>query len=385
VAEQNLYDILGVGRDASDKEIDKAYRRLARRYHPDVNPGDKQAEEHFKKIAAAHEVLSSPEKRKLYDEFGEEARKIGFDPEKARAYREWQQRARAGASFGGSNADIFGGFGEHGAGGFDLGEIFGDMLGRDARPPTGPRRGSDVRAAISLPFRDAVLGAEREIAFPRAETCGACHATGTKDGKKPAQCSQCGGKGTVNVARGPIQFRGPCSHCRGSGHEPAPACATCGGEGLLMRTAKLRVRIPPGVENGQTIRLAGQGMPGRMGGAAGDLLVEVDVLTHGLLRRQGQDLYLDVPVTVVEAMLGATITVPSLQGDVSIKVPPGSQNGRRLRVRGKGVPAHKRRTAGDLLLTLSVVLPKADPAAIEATVRNLEQLYHGDVRASLKL
>jgi len=259
------------------------------------------------------------------------------------------------------------------------------MLGREARRSTGPRWGSDVRAEIRLPFRDAVLGTEREITFPKAAICGACHGSGIKDGAQPAKCGQCRGEGTVNVARGPIQFRGPCSRCGGTGREPGPRCTNCGGEGVLTRTATRRVRIPSGVERGQTIRLKGEGMPGQMNSPAGDLLVEVDVLPHRLLRRQGRDLYLNLPVTVGEAMLGATITVPTLQGDVSIRVPPRSQSGSRLRVRGKGVPARKSRAAGDLYLNLTVVLPEGDRAATERAVRDLEKLYDGDVRSSLRL
>lgn len=332
MAEKNLYEILGVSKDASQDDIKKQYRRLARKYHPDVNPGDTSAEARFKEISSAFEVLSDPEKRKMYDEFGEDAAKLGYDPEKAEEYRRWkraQQQGARGFGFGaggggggvefdlGDLGDIFGGAG------FDPRDIFGGFRGGRMR-----RRGGDVQTHLTVSFKDAVLGTEREIALER-----------------PATAS-----------------------------EPA-------------RTQRLKVQVPPGIESGQRIRLAGQGEPGVGGGPAGDLYISVDVREHRLLRREGRDLHLDVPVTISEAMFGARIDVPTLTGKVKLTVPRGSQSGRTLRLRGKGVPATKTASAGDMYVHLMVRVPQpdSDAAAAERAAQELERLYAGNVRAGLEL
>jgi len=308
VAERDLYSILGVPRGASAEEIKKAYRRLAHKTHPDKNPGNKQAEERFKEVTAAHEVLSDPRRRKLYDEFGADSLRSGFDPARAEEYRRW----RGG---GGQPFDL-GGFEGSGFGGpFDLGSIFEQIFGGGA--PGRPRRGrgDDVRAAVDIELGDAVRGAEREIR-------------------------------------------------------------------LDNRT--LKVKIPSGVSDGSQIRLAGQGGPGGGGGPPGDLYLEVRLRPHPLVRREGRDLYLDLPVTIPEAVNGAEVTLPTFEGPVRLRIPPGSQSGTRLRLRGKGLPELRGRERGDLYAVLKVVLPEGGEELRQA-VKPLEPLYRADPRAGISL
>ncbi|RMG10912.1 MAG: J domain-containing protein [Deltaproteobacteria bacterium] len=323
---KDLYQILGVSRDAGEAEIKKAFRRLARKYHPDVNPGDKAAEERFKEISAAFEILSDPQKRKLYDEFGEDAAKLGWDPEKAKEYRAYRQASRTAAGAGASAfdfEDLFGGGFGGGGRGFDFGDILGDLFGggRARRRSAARAKGADVEAELTIDFVTAVRGGEREITVK------------SEDGARK----------------------------------------------------NLKVKIPSGVRDGQKIRLAGQGAPGRAGGPPGDLYIKVKVRPHPRLRRDGNDLYLDVPVTVAEAMLGAKIKVPTLTGPVTVTVPKGSQTGRKLRLKGRGVPARGGRPAGHLYVVLQVKVPTRITAESEEAARTLERFYDGDPRADLKL
>jgi curved DNA-binding protein len=318
VAERDLYDILGVSRSASAEEIKKAYRRLAKKYHPDVNPGNKQAEEKFKEVTAASEVLSDAKRRKLYDEFGPDSLRTGFDEKKAETYRQWR---RQGAPSGGMPFD-FGDFervdvGDFGS--FDFGSIFGDLFGggrgraRRVRPT--PTSGPSAQAEIEIDLRDAVLGAERDIHL---------------DGRT------------------------------------------------------LRVRIPPGVTDGSQIRLAGQGEAGAFGGPPGDLYLRVKLREHPYLRREGKDLYIDLPVTIPEAVLGAEVTLPTFEGPVRLRVPPGSQSGRQLRLRGKGLPELRGGSRGDLHAVVKIVLPE-ETEPLRRAVKPLEPLYKGDPRAGISL
>ncbi len=401
MASKNLYAVLGVSKGASADELKKAYRKLARKYHPDVNPGDATAEEHFKEISAAFEVLSNPEKRALYDELGEDAAKIGFDPEKAKAYRQWKAQAQAAGGPGGGGfdlGDLFTGGGPGGArpgggGGFnfDLGDIFGDLFGgRRKRGGPGPTpaasRGADVESALTISFREAILGGEREVALQRPGPCGSCQGTGLRAGARPQPCDACGGTGRTQVAQGPLGIHAPCPKCGGTGRLGGPPCPTCGGTGQVADTVHLKVKIPPGISDGQKIRLAGQGQPGARGAKAGNLYLVIHVRPHPLLRREGSDLHLDVPVTVHEAMFGAKIDVPTLEGSLKLTVPAGSQSGRQLRLKGKGA-APKGKTAGDLYVHLLVQVPdpQGDREAAEKAATELQELYGGDVRKDLKL
>ncbi len=358
---KDLYAVLGVKKNASPQEIKKAYRKIARSTHPDVKPGDAEAEKRFKEATSAFEVLSDEKKRKMYDEFGEDALRMGFDPEQARAYKKWQTRpgGRA-AGFEGFDPSGMGGFdfgGGQATGGFDLGDILGDLFGQRKkesgraspfsgfRPKPARRRGGDTGASIRISLREAVLGASRQISIDKPRTCGSCKGTG--------------GEGTA-------------------------ACESCGGSGLRTGQSRLKVKIPAGVLDGQRIRLAGQGLPGAGGGPPGDLLVKVQVQPHPLIRREGQDLFLELPVTVGEALYGATVEVPTFQGSVKVKVPPGSQSGRKLRLKGRGVPRGE--GTGDLYLTLAVRLPAEAPDdELKEAIDTLESKYKASPRAGLDI
>jgi molecular chaperone DnaJ len=379
---KDLYSILGVSRSASVDEIKKVYRKLARKYHPDVNPGNKQAEERFKEISAAFEVLSDPEKKGLYDEFGEDGLRPGFKPEEARAYKQWQERARSTGGFNGQQAafeDIFG------PSGFDFGDIFGSFGGHSSfsgGQNRRPQRGSDVRASMTVDLRDVVLGAEREITFDRPTACQSCNGTGTRGGTQPEPCQQCGGAGVQQTQRGPMISQTTCRACRGTGQRPGPACQTCGGAGETTKQVKLKVKVPPGIEDGHAMRLGGQGLPGPGGGKAGDLLIDISIRPHPITKRDGHDLYLTVPVTLKEVMLGGRIEVPTFQGKITLTIPPGSQNGHKLRVKGRGVGGKKK---GDLYVVLDVRLPtsKRDQDGAKAAIDKLESMYEQNVRSSL--
>lgn len=386
VMNEDYYQLLEVPRTASEAEIKKAYRRLARKYHPDVNPGNKAAEDKFKKLSAAFEILSDPKKKKLYDEFGEDAAKFGFDEKKAESFRAY----RAAASSGG-------GFSSYGAGApdIDLGEIFGEMFGRagggavgfdfgDAVGPrrTGPAAGEELTLRVQVALADAVRGAERTVQISRPGRCSAC--AGRGDSGAPTSCATCGGTGRTRRGRGAIAFASACPTCNGTGRA-APPCGSCAGSGLVDELKTLTFRIPPGVGTGSRIRLGGQGAAGPRGGPAGDLYVETELLEHPLVRREGDDLYMDLPVTVPEAILGAEVTVPTFQGNVAVTIPRGSQSGKKMRLRGRGVPHLRGDGAGDLYLVVRILVPEdADGEALDA-VEKLKRAYRADVRAELRL
>jgi len=322
-SKQSLYEILGVERTASAADIKRAYRTLARKLHPDVNPGDAAAEERFKKVSAAFDVLSDDTKRKQYDEFGDEGLKSGFDPGKARAYRDWQRRAQSTQGFG-SRQRAGSPFS---SGGINIEDLFSNLGGRAASAygAQADRRGPDITADLDIALLDAVKGAERSFELKRP----------TADG----------------------------------GSEKA----------------RLTVKIPAGVRDGQTIRLSGQGAPGVGKGARGDLLLKARVAAHPSLRRDGNDLELEVPVTVREAMVGGKIDVPTLNGSVVLTVPPGSQTGTRLRLKGKGVPAGKKRPVGDLYVKLVVRIPSATDERAARAAADLDEFYDRPVRANLRV
>ncbi|MGI5861488.1 MAG: molecular chaperone DnaJ [Myxococcales bacterium] len=384
-AERDLYEILGVSRTASADEIKKAFRRLAKKYHPDVNPGNKQAEDRFKEINAAFEVLSDPEKRKLYDELGADALRIGFDPEKARAYREWRAAQQAGRGPQGGFPGFE--FGEE----FDLGDIFESLFGgaRRARRrrtvETAPRAGEDLTLEIEISLREAVKGGERTISFRRPGRCDRCAGTGMlPGGGRGRTCPTCGGTGQSRMARGPFSFSGTCPTCNGTGKVPN-ACPKCGGAGTVLEDARITVKIPAGVADGSKIRLAGQGSAGKHGGPPGDLYLVPVIAPPPHVRREGHDLYMSLPVTVREALEGAEVRCPTFDGDVTLKIPAGSQSGRKLRLRGMGVPSLKGGPRGDLYVELLIVLPTRLDAAAKKAAAELERAYSGDVRASIRL
>lgn len=344
--EKDYYQVLGVSQDAAAKDITKAYRKLARQLHPDKNPGDSVAEEKFKEVAAAYDVLGDDTKRAEYDE----VRRLGP-----------MAGSRSSGSPGGFNFNV-NDMGDMGG----LGDLFGGRFGRrgggGARSGAGsgggagPRRGADVTALLTVEFADAVRGLETTLYLTTDAQCSTCHGSGAKPGTSPRVCSNCGGRGVVDDNQGLFSFSSPCHVCQGQGTVIDDPCPTCRGSGVEKRQREVKTRIPPGVKDGQTIRLKGRGGPGRNGGPNGDLLVELKVSPHPRFGRRENDLTVTVPVTFGEAVLGAEIEVPTLDGaPVTLRLKPGTQSRSRHRVKGKGI-ASKSNT-GDLIVTVDVQIP----------------------------
>ncbi|MFI7677049.1 molecular chaperone DnaJ [Actinophytocola sp. NPDC049390] len=352
--DKDFYRELGVSSDATDAEIKKAYRKLARELHPDANPGNAQAEARFKAVSEAYGVLGDAEKRKQYDE----ARRLfgagGFRPGGFGGF---------GGGGGGSTfdfSDIFAGTqtgGGAAGGGFSdlLGNLFG-RRGSGTAATNRARRGADVETEVRIDFVEAVKGATVPLRLSSPSTCDTCHGSGAKPGTTPRTCPTCAGAGLVSRSQGAFAFSEPCRDCRGTGRIVDDPCPECGGDGVSTKQRTLTVRIPPGVDDDQRIRLAGQGEPGNGGGNAGDLYVRVHVAPHAVFGRSGNDLTLKVPVTFAELALGTTLEVPTLEGKVALRVAPGTASGRVLRVRGKGI-VRRDGQAGDLLVTLQVAVP----------------------------
>lgn len=355
MAAKTHYETLGVSRGASADEIKRAYRSLAREHHPDRNAGDESAEEKFKEVGTAFNVLSDPNKRELYDEMGDDAERIGWDRKNAR-------RGRGGK----------GGMGP------DLEDLFGGGGGRRA----GPRAGQDVSTRIQVGFEEAVRGGVRQVRIEKPVRCDPCQGAGTRPAKGNEPCSDCGGAGQVQVEQAGLQFAIACPTCGGSGKPKGPTCGTCAGHGQVKSAVKLDVRLPAGVRSGQKIRLGGQGGAGQRGGPAGDLFIEVSVAEHPWFTRDGRNLYIEVPITLPEALLGGEVDIPTLDGIVKLKVPAGAQSDSKMRLRGKGVPAHGKHSVGDLYAILKVRLPKLgeDESVVREAAEQLAGLYDGPVR-----
>ncbi|MCW2778002.1 MAG: chaperone protein DnaJ [Frankiales bacterium] len=364
--EKDYYAALGVPKDAPAADVKKAYRKLATELHPDKNPGDAKAEERFKAVSEAYDVLSDEAKRREYDE--------------QRSYFGSGRTGRGtGASF-----DVNDLFGQGGAGG--LGDVFSGLFGQGGRRgpnPRQPRKGADVEASVTLSFVDALKGCTVPLRLTTTGACETCKGNGAAPGTAPRACGVCGGQGVVSRNQGGFAFAEPCSACRGSGRVVETPCPTCRGTGQTSSERSITVRVPAGIEDGQRIRLAGRGSPGERGGTAGDLLVAVKVTPHAVFSRRGEDLLLTVPVTYPEAALGAQVPVPTPDGPVTLKVPPGTTTGRTFRVRGRGV-ARKSGAAGDLLVTVEVAVPKEmSQEAREALERYAVAAPH-DPRAHLR-
>lgn len=372
---KDIYAVLGVSRNASQEEIKKAYRKLARRYHPDVNPGNKEAEDRFKEISQANDILSDSEKRKLYDQFGMEGLQAGFDAGQARAQR--ARSARSGAGVGGEEFFTSGGFGRFSS--FE--DIFGDAL-QGSR--AGPQPGQDAEASLDIGLLDAIRGVSTQVNIDHPVECATCGGSGEAP-QSGTTCPQCQGRGHVKVGRGPMSLMRSCPQCGGRGRVNASACATCGGGGHTLQRERLTVHIPAGVDNGSRVRVAGKGTPGHAGGPPGDLYIVVQVRPHPLLERRGSDLYLDVPVTVGEAALGASITVPTPDGQVRVKIPAASQSGTLLRIRGHGVPALKGGERGVLYIRVMVRVPVDGGEEVRAAIDRLESAYGQNPRADFRL
>ena len=321
---RDYYEVLGLQKGASPEDIKKAYRKAAMKYHPDRNPGDKEAEEKFKEVGEAYEVLSDDDKRARYDQYGF----AGVDP----------NFAQGGAGFGGF--DGFGGFGGFG----DLGDIFGDLFGGGSRRSGGQssaRRGENIMSRLDLTFEEAAFGCDKEISVPRIENCAACNGTGSADGNIET-CSKCRGTGQERVVQNfmgmQMQSTAPCSQCGGKGKIIKTPCNTCKGKGKVRRTNKVVVKVPAGVNDGQSVRVRGEGNVGSGGAPNGDLLAEVHIKPHKLFKRREFDVYCEVPISFAQAALGAEIEVPTLDGKVSYTIPEGTQTGREFILRGKGIP-----------------------------------------------
>ncbi len=335
MAKRDYYEVLGVEKNASEDEIKKAFRKLARQYHPDVNPGDKNAEEKFKEINEANEVLSDPDKRQRYDQFGH----AGTDP----------------GGYGG-----FGGFGQSADfGGF--GDIFDMFFGGSERRSNGPQQGSDLRMDLQLTFEEAAFGIEKDIELPRLENCSACRGTGAKAGTQPARCKKCQGTGQVRVTQktplGHFQTIKTCPECNGTGQIITAPCPECSGRGKVRKTRKLHIKIPAGVDNGSRIRLSGEGEAGTKGGPSGDLYVYLGVSSHKIFERDGEDILMEMPITFVQAALGDEIKVPTLQGYATLKIPEGTQTHTVFRLRGQGIPRLRGVGRGDQHVKIVVVTP----------------------------
>ncbi len=356
--EKDFYAVLGISKSASADEVKKAYRKLARELHPDHNPGNAQAEDRFKAVSEAYDVLSDDKKRKEYDEmrqlFGSGAFRRGA-------------RGGGGTSF--DLSDLFGdsnagpGAGDRRFGGAGFSDLFSSIFsGGGGRTATrrGPSRGRDVEAEVLLDFRDAVNGATLPLTLRAPGVCDTCHGSGAKPGSVPRTCPVCQGVGLTTINQGSFSFSEPCRECQGVGTIVDVKCPECLGTGGVTKARTLNVRIPAGVADGQKIRLSGRGEPGARGGPAGDLYVLIKVREDSLFGRYGDDLTLAVPITFPEAVNGVDLTVPTLDGSVTVRVPPGTPSGRTLRVRGKGVP-RRDGAPGDLLVTVDVVVPKDLP------------------------
>ncbi len=341
---RDFYEVLGLQKGASDDEIKKAFRKMAKQYHPDLHPGDKEAEQKFKEINEAYGVLSDPDKKAKYDRFGH----AGVDP-----------------SYGSSQGGGFGGFGGF-DGDIDLGDIFGSFfgggMGGSSRRQNAPQKGADRQARVNITFEEAAFGCKKDVSFTRIEKCDDCSGSGAAKGTSPETCSNCGGSGTVRTQQrtpfGVFQSQSSCPSCGGKGKTVKTPCSKCSGQGFLRNSKKLTVTIPAGIDDGQSVRLPGQGDAGRNGGSNGDAFVEVSIKKHAIFEREGRNIYCDVPVTFSEAVLGATIDVPTLEGKEDYTIPEGTQTGTVFTLKNKGITEVYGSRRGNLVFRVIVEVPK---------------------------
>ncbi|MGI5932405.1 MAG: molecular chaperone DnaJ, partial [Eubacterium sp.] len=364
MAEQkrDYYEVLGVDRSADDATIKKAYRKLAKKYHPDANPGDAEAEKKFKEASEAYAVLSDSEKRRQYDQFGHAA----FE----------------GGAGGGGGFDFSG---------MDMGDIFGDIFGeffgggRSSRSAgSQPMKGANLRARVRISFEEAVFGCDRELEITLKDECESCHGTGAKAGTSPVTCSKCGGKGKIVFSQqslfGMVQNVSTCPDCNGTGKVIKEKCPDCHGSGYIASRKKIKVTIPPGIDNGQSVRIRGKGEPGVNGGPRGDLLVEVSVGSHPFLQRSGMDLFSTAPITFAQAALGGDVRISTIDGDVIYTVKAGTQTDTRIRLKGKGVPSLRNSsTRGDHYVTLIIQTPSHLSAEAKEALRRFDELTDGSL------
>lgn len=332
MSKADFYEVLGVSREASDQELKSAYRKMALKYHPDRNPGNKEAEEKFKEASEAYQVLSDADKRAAYDRYGL-------------------------AGLNGQGAGPF-------AGGVDIGDIFGDFFGEmfnmggNQQRATRQQRGDDLRYDLTIDFEDAFFGTETEVKIRRLETCTACHGRGSASGRGPTVCGKCQGRGQIRFQQGFFSVARTCTACGGTGSVIGDPCPTCHGETRVTNEIKLNVKVPPGVEEGTRIRYAGEGDAGRSGGPKGDLYIVLAIRPHDFFERNGNDLHCVIPISFPQAALGAEFEIPGIDGPVNLKIPEGTQSGREIHVRGRGVPILNDRGHGDLIVKVVVQIPK---------------------------
>jgi molecular chaperone DnaJ len=384
--QKDYYATLGVKKTATAEEIRKAFRKLARKYHPDVNPGDKRAEEKFKEISEANDVLSDEKKRKVYDQLGFYSDQI--DPAQAEAYARQQGAGRGPVDFGGFDFSGFqGGFpGQQESGGpaswGSFKDIFSNIFtGAQHQQPRGPRPGSDLEYQATVDFWTAIRGGQARIQVNRQESCPSCHGQSHAGGAGP--CPECHGSGQVTQMGGRMKFNITCPRCQGTGRTAA-SCSTCHGEGTVARSETVDFRIKAGTRDGQRIRLQGKGNAGSGGGQAGDLFLIVRTGTHPVFARQGDDIHMVVPVTVAEASLGAKIEVPTIDGRAQLKIPPGTQSGQKLRLRERGVEsAQQPGQRGDQIVAVQVVVPHLQDERSREIMRELARLNGEDPRQAL--
>ena len=355
---RDYYEVLGVNKNATDDELKKAYRKLAKKYHPDANPDNKkEAEAKFKEVNEAYETLSDPQKRRMYDQFGPDGPQ-GFNG--------------AGGPFGGGNgyysytSSGFDGFGDFG----DLGDIFSSFFGggfgggrSSSRKQNGPRKGADLNIHIDITFEQAFLGVEKEITITRNEECGVCHGTGAKPGTSVTKCPTCNGTGQIrqvqNTILGQMQTTRTCTNCHGTGEVIKEPCENCRGKGTVRKQPKIKVKIPAGIDDGQTVVLRGEGEPGEKGGPKGDLYITVRLKKHSIYSRKGNNVYCDIPITITQAALGAELEIPMVDGSKEkYKIPEGTQTGTKYVIRGKGFKSVTSSSVGDFVFTVNVQTPK---------------------------
>jgi len=363
VEKVDLYKALEVSKDASQEEIRRSYRRLARKYHPDANPGDKTAEDRFKEIQQAYEVLSNPEKRREYDEG-------------PRTFFGAQGAGQPGGADFEDLSDLLGGFG-------NLGDIFGRTTGTTQRTQT---KGENITVNVRLSFKDALNGVTTRVGVPVEEACGECRGTGAAPGTAPQTCPECGGRGVQSRDQGFFALSTPCSRCGGEGRIIEKPCAVCGGNGRVHNSRQVKVRIPAGARDGMKVRIPGRGSAGRRGGPAGDLYVVTRVEEHPVFRRRADDFVVEVPVSFAEAALGARIEVPRPEGGtVKVKLPAGTQEGKQFKVRGAGAPKAKKNSGekGDLIVRVGVVVPKKLKRREREILEALAEERDEDVREDL--
>ena len=361
---RDYYEVLGVDKNADEAALKKAYRALAKKYHPDINPGDKEAEAKFKEASEAYAVLSDPEKRRQYDQFGHAA----FDG-----------GAGAGGGFDFNEmGDIFGSFGDI------FGDLFGGGFGGSRRANNGPMKGANVRTQVRITFEEAVFGCKKEIDMVLKDECPDCHGTGAKPGTSPETCKKCGGRGQVRMTQqslfGMVQNITTCPDCNGTGKIVKEKCPGCRGTGYLNNRKKIEVSIPAGIDNGQSVRIREKGEPGINGGPRGDLLVEVIVSAHPFLQRRDMDLYSTAPISYAQAALGGEVRIGTVDGDVIYEVKPGTQTDTRIRLRGKGVPSLRNSNVrGDQYVTLIVQVP----TGLNSTAKDLLRQFDAQTGNSL--